>query len=115
MQVSEDRRIWISYFDEGVFGNTRLGQSGLVCLDDRGGCDFDFATLVSDEVPSIDDCYAMNVCSNREVRLCYYTDFPLVWLLDGKPEGVWSVGGPRGNQILRRRRALQKTEGRASM
>jgi hypothetical protein len=31
----------------------------------------------------------LNVCSNREVWLCYYTDFPMVQLLDEKPEGVW--------------------------
>lgn len=100
VQVSEDRRIWISYFDEGVFGNTRLGQSGLVCLDDHGGCDFDYATLVGDEVPSIADCYALNVCSNREVWLCYYTDFPLVRLLDGKPDCVWTNQPVHGSPAL---------------
>ncbi len=89
VQTTEDGRIWVSYFDEGVFGGTKLGRSGLVCLDDRGRCGFDYATLVGDDVPSIADCYALNVCSDREVWLCYYTGFPLVRLLDGKPEGVW--------------------------
>jgi hypothetical protein len=89
VQTTEDGRLWVSYFDEGVFGDTTLGQSGLVCLDDHGRCVFDFPTLVGDDVPSIADCYAMNVGSDREVWLCYYTDFPLVRLLDGKPEGIW--------------------------
>ena len=89
LQTTKDGRIWVSYFDEGVFGSTKFAQSGLVCLDNRGQCIFDYATLVGDDVPSIADCYGLNVCSNREVWLCYYTDFPLVRLLDGKPEGVW--------------------------
>ncbi len=89
VQTTNDRRIWVSYFDEGVFGSTTLGRSGLVCLDNRGKCIFDYTTIVGDDVPSIADCYALNVYSDREVWLCYYTDFPLVRLLDDKPEWVW--------------------------
>ncbi len=88
VQTTNDGRIWVSYFDEGVFGSTKLGRSGLVCLDNRGRCTFDYETLVGDDVPSIADCYALNVCSDREVWLCYYTDFPLVRLLDDKPDQV---------------------------
>jgi len=88
VQTTNDGRIWVSYFDEGVFGSTNLGRSGLVCLDNRGRCIFDYATLVGGDVPSIADCYALNVYSDREVWLCYYTDFPLVRLLDDKPEYV---------------------------
>ena len=89
VQTTEDGRIWLSYFDEGVFGNTKLAQSGLVCLDDRGRCLFEYATLVGSNVPPIADCYALNVTSSREVWICYYMDFPLVHLIDGKPESVW--------------------------
>jgi hypothetical protein len=97
LQTTKGGRIWVSYFDEGVFGSTKLGHSGLVCLDDRGRCLFDFASLVGDDVPSIADCYALNVCSDREVWLCYYTDFPLVRLLDGKPAEVWLKQPVRGS------------------
>src|SRR5262249_15946104 len=84
-QTTIDRRIWVSYFDEGVLGSTKLGGSGLVCLDNRGHCIFDYATLVGADVPSIVDCYALNVCSDRELWLCYYADFALIRLIDGKP------------------------------
>ena len=97
VQTTNDGRIWVSYFDEGVFGNTKLGRSGLVCLDNRGRCIFDYGTLVGDDVPSIADCYALNVCSDREVWLCYYTDFPLVRLLDDKPECVWMKQPVKGS------------------
>ncbi len=40
-------------------------------------------------MPGISDCYALNVASDREVWLCYYTDFPLVKLVDGRIEGIW--------------------------
>ena len=93
----------MSFFDEGVFGSTKFGQSGLVCLDDRGNCVFDYANHVGSDLPSIADCYALNVYSNREVWLCYYTDFPLVRLLDGKPEGVWKkqpVSGSPGFAVF---------------
>ncbi len=99
VQATKDGRIWVSYFDEGVGGRTKLGRSGLVCLDNRGHCIFDYADLVGDDVPQIVDCYALNVCSDREAWLCYYTDFPLIRLLDGKPEGIWRkqpVSGPPG-------------------
>jgi len=36
IQTTEDGRTWVSYFDEGVFGDTTPGQAGLVCLDSSG-------------------------------------------------------------------------------
>jgi hypothetical protein len=83
VQATEDGSIWISYFDEGVFGDTPLGACGLVCLDGQGRLLFDFRDL------GIADCYALNVPSPREVWLCYYTGFPLVKLLDGAVSAVW--------------------------
>jgi hypothetical protein len=90
VQSTFDGLVWISYFDEGVFGDTDLGSSGLVCLDDRGDCRFRFTDTVGEGVPGIADCYALNVVSSREVWLDYYTDFPMVKLVDGKVAGCWS-------------------------
>ncbi len=87
----------MSHFDEGVFGSTKLGQSGLLCLDNRGKCIFDYTTFVDDELPSIADCYALNVHSDREVWLCYYSEFPLVRLLDDKPAYVWMKQPVKGS------------------
>lgn len=89
VQTDEAGMIWISYFDEGVFGDSTLSKSGLVCLDGRGRCVFEFLTVPHECVKSMADCYALNVCSAREVWLCYYTDFPLVQLLDHTIGGVW--------------------------
>lgn len=89
VQTDEAGKIWVSYFDEGVFGDCKLSRSGLVCLDGHGRCVFDFFDVPHECVRSMADCYALNVCSSREVWLCYYTDFPLVQLLDHKVGGVW--------------------------
>jgi hypothetical protein len=87
VQTTENGEIWISYFDEGVFGDTELGQAGLVCLDGNGKLLVQYNSGVG---PSyIVDCYAINVCSHKETWLYYYTDFPLVQLLDWRPAGIW--------------------------
>jgi hypothetical protein len=83
VQTSENEEIWISYFDEGVFGDVSLGKAGLVCLDSHG------KILYQYNDPTIADCYALNVCSARETWLYYYTDFPLVRLMDRRPDGIW--------------------------
>lgn len=90
VQVSEDNEIWISYFDEGVFGDTELGKAGLACLDPLGNVRLLYNEQ-SDEtnLPFIADCYALNVCSSKEVWLYYYTDFPLVRLLNRKVDRIW--------------------------
>jgi hypothetical protein len=97
VQATADGKIWVGYFDEGVFGNTKLGSAGLVCLDDRGRCSFRFTDVLGEGVPEICDCYALNVASGREVWLCYYTDFPLVRLINGKLDGVWPRLPVRGS------------------
>jgi hypothetical protein len=71
------RRIWVSYFDEGVFGNCgwRLGEgpdpvgaAGLNCFD-RGG-----DILWRAQEAGIADCYALNV-GRGGVHFYYYMDF----------------------------------------
>jgi hypothetical protein len=87
VQVSRAGRIWVSYQDEGVFGNygwgapngpAPLGSAGLVCWDTDGTKVWDF--VAPDGLPAIADCYAMNV-SDEAAWACYYTDFPIarVW------------------------------------
>ncbi len=88
VQVTRDSKIWISYFDEGVFGESELSRSGLVCLEHAGKQVFDFHAVCPAADP-IDDCYALNVCSSHEAWLCYYTDFPIVRLTDHQLTGIW--------------------------
>jgi hypothetical protein len=83
VQTTEKGDIWVSYFDEGVFGDT-MGESGLLCFDKNGNQIFDFAKFtespITKEIPFIDDCYALNVCSDETLYLYYYSDFPVVAL-----------------------------------
>ena len=92
VQTTSGGTIWTSYFDEGVFGNhgwpTPVGASGLVEWSQNGAKLYEFQP---GEVDSICDCYALNVESERDVWLCYYTDFPLVHLRDHKIRAVWEM------------------------
>ena len=77
--IDTQGRIWVGYFDEGVFGNlgwshpgpTGLGAAGLVALDDHGEVLWRFN---EDQTPFISDCYALNV-HGSEAWAYYYTDF----------------------------------------
>ncbi len=98
VQTTEDGQIWVSYFDEGIFGSLELGQSGVVCLDQSGRSVLRYNQMSGPESP-ISECYAMNVASSREVWLYYYTEFPLVRLLDRRFDHEWKgipVQGARG-------------------
>ncbi len=88
VQVTRDSQIWISFFDEGVFSDVKIGQSGLICLDEHGRKLRDFE-MIAGTTGSIADCYALNVCSNQDTWLYYYTDFPLVKLTGGRLAEFW--------------------------
>jgi hypothetical protein len=80
LQTTASGQIWVSYFDEGVYG-AGIGAAGLICFDSTGTPVFKYSDLAqTGKVPFIDDCYALNVISEDEVWLCYYADFPLVCL-----------------------------------
>ena len=79
--IDAQDRIWVSYFDEGVFGNygwnhsgpTGPGAGGLVCFAPNGDRLWSFNDTV---LPSIDDCYALNV-QHETVWAYYYSAFEL--------------------------------------
>lgn len=97
LQTTPDGRIWVSYFDEGVFGGG-IGRQGLVCFDAAGKPIFQYADFAEQNaLPMICDCYALNVDQGGDVWLNYYTDFPLVRLHDDKIGGVWQEFGVLGN------------------
>jgi hypothetical protein len=114
VQASERGRVWVSYFDEGVFGDDPLSQSGLVCFDQDGTAVFRLGDLPDPVLKSMADCYALNVCSDREAWLYFYTDFPLVRLLDGKVVGSWRmpVAGSHGFTVNGDRVLLAGSYGR---
>lgn len=87
VQVSPDNQVWVSYFDEGVFGDSALSQQGLNRFDAQGQATFCFYTDAVG-MGAIADCYALNVASNRDTYLLIYTGFPLVHLRDAKVHAV---------------------------
>lgn len=78
--VDRTDRIWISHFDEGVFGNfgwsqqgpIGLGAGGINCFDRSGELLWQHNREGTDE--HIDDCYAMNV-SSFGVWFYFYCEF----------------------------------------
>ncbi len=78
--IDRTDRIWISYFDEGVYGNygwshpgpTGLGAGGINCFDRTG--ELLWQHNREDATEHIDDCYAMNV-SPLGVWFYFYTAF----------------------------------------
>jgi hypothetical protein len=94
LQADSDGRIWVGYFDEGIFGNygwgslggaKPLGNAGLVCYDRSGNKVWEFDAPSGFD--SMADCYALNV-GKGVVWTCYYTGFPVVSVDSG-----WHVRG----------------------
>ncbi len=95
----EGDRVWVSYFDEGVFGNygwglpnslEPIGSSGLVAFDMAGRKTFEYDPMKAGTKP-IADAYALNVLSEEEVWVYHYTDFPIVRIAGGQ-YAVWKCG-----------------------
>lgn len=89
--VSKGQSVWVSYFDEGIFGNygwdSPLGGSGLVewTLDGKKNYEFE----PSDGLDYMADCYSLNIDINEDVWCCYYTEFPIVRIKDRAIADYW--------------------------
>jgi hypothetical protein len=94
VQTTPGGRIWVSYFDEGVYGRGVGSQQGLVCFDSIGQPIFKYFDFDErNNLLFIDDCYSLNVVNENEVWLCYYTDFPLVHIKDFQLQQAWKDFG----------------------
>jgi len=90
-------KIWVSYFDEGIFGNfgwggpnsKPVGWSGLNCFSADGKLIWSFP--LDDEYGSISDCYALNV-QNETASLYFYTEFPLCRISTSFQRRYWKTG-----------------------
>jgi hypothetical protein len=90
LQTIESGEIWIAYFDEGVFGNgwtNPIGAKGLLRFSADGERVYEFQPTKG--LDYIADCYALNVVSDSEVWCCYYTEFPLVKIVNDRVEQYW--------------------------
>jgi hypothetical protein len=93
LQTTPSGHIWVSYFDEGVFGDG-LGRHGVMCFDSEGVPIFKYSEFADqNQLPRIDDCYAMNVVNAEEVWLSYYSDFPLVAIKNFQLHQIWKDFG----------------------
>jgi hypothetical protein len=88
VQASADGLLWFGYSDEGIYKNHRYSGEGLICLDQEGRQRFSF-TSVSEGLPTMDDCYALNVLANNEVWLSYYSEFPIVQIVNFELGNIW--------------------------
>jgi hypothetical protein len=93
VQVDKDGEIWVSYFDEGVFGRVMWGggdhppaASGLIAVDGLGHIQWRYQA--PDNVDGIDDCYALNVAEGA-TWVYYYSAFPLVRIGPDREIAVW--------------------------
>lgn len=74
--VTEQNNIWTAYFDEGIFGNygwdEPVGSAGLIRWDAYGNRLYEYPNGGKHHII---DCYAMNVCGDRDVWFYYYNDY----------------------------------------
>ncbi len=97
VQTTSEGNIWVSYFDEGIYGNygwgndeasTPIGATGLVEFDSHGQKVRQFEPPPG--YPPIDDCYALNLY-NDEPWVYYYSAFPIVQLKSNGEANKWST------------------------
>jgi len=95
VQTTRDGRIWVSYFDEGIFGNygwgepggpEPIGAAGLLRFDSYGNREWEYRPPRSFDY--IADCYALNVTDDATWAY-YYTDFPLVRVASDSSIEAW--------------------------
>jgi hypothetical protein len=91
LQTTQSGEIWAAYFDEGVFGNLGwrrpIGANGLLRFNTLGDRLFEFQPTSGLE--TIADCYALNVVGNSETWCYYYTEFPLVRIVNDRIDQYW--------------------------
>jgi hypothetical protein len=109
VQTTPNGDIWVSYFDEGVYGNLGWGKAGgpepigapgLIRWRPDGTIAWRFEPPDPDY--PIDDCYALNVTPDA-TWACYYSEFPLVRIAPDGTMRTWlsPISGARALGIGR--------------
>lgn len=94
VQTLPNGQIWVSYFDEGIYGHDEFSRNGLICFDPFGEPIFRFGQYAQENhLPWMDDCYALNVAMNGDVWVSYYSDFPLLLFRDLQLAQEWREFG----------------------
>jgi hypothetical protein len=111
LQTTTSDEIWVSYCDEGIYGNLGwrkpVGKAGLVRFDMQGKICFRFEGVAG--LGPIDDCYCLNVVSEREAWCYYYSQFPIVQIRDDHIAHYWGcpVRGSSSLAVWRNSLAMQ--------
>lgn len=79
---------WVSYFDEGIFGDS-LGVAGIAHFDQDGVPTW--SANGGDELPSVNSCYALNAGTD-EAWAYYYSDFPILRVRRDGQTRFWNNG-----------------------
>jgi len=85
-QTTSTGEIWTSYFDEYLIQDLH----GLHRWDRHGNEVYRYQPVAGlNSIDFIADCYAMNVVSDDTIWIYYYTDFPLVKIIDDEIVDYW--------------------------
>ena len=98
VRATPNGAVWVSYFDEGIFGNYGwnhpgppcIGRAGCVRFDATGQPDLHYSAEAAG-TDRICDAYAMNVAGDDDVWLYFYTQFPIVRFFQGEYR-AWKCG-----------------------
>jgi hypothetical protein len=112
VRATPEGDVWVSYFDEGVFGNygwnspgpEPIGAHGLVGFDPRGSVRFTYDAAAAG-TDWISDVYASNLDEDGALWVYFYSEFPIVRIVAGGYR-MWKLG-------VAGARALAVHEGRA--
>ena len=92
LQTTTSDEVWVSYSDEGIYGNfgwrKPIGNDGLLRFNLEGKICFRFEGAAG--LGPIDDCYCLNVVSEREAWCYYYSQFSIVQIRDDRIAHYWA-------------------------
>ncbi|MEP1230686.1 MAG: hypothetical protein ABJG88_08425 [Litorimonas sp.] len=91
IKIDEQNRIWVGWFDEGIFGNDKWSYPGLRWPPSSSGIavfNIEGELIKHASIKSIADCYALNIFDS-EAWSCTYTDFPILQMSDTE-EKIWT-------------------------
>ncbi len=94
VQTTQSGEIWVSYFDEGVFGSDEIASHGCVRWDAAPENGYSVEPAWKLRYAEMADCYTMNT-TGCATYLCPYMGFPVIAVDSGQTsvrEGV--VAGP---------------------
>ncbi len=90
MAVDRKGRIWVGYFDEGIYGGDPLSSHGLSRFDQRGKLEYQWDYR---ENGPIDDCDALTLDENDRAWVCPYSRY-FVAAIEGKDARILLPASP---------------------